>query len=147
MKTKHNPAAAIGLALAIVIALCHPGLASPASSGAKAPQAVTESGATNLTGIHDPLSRNYDSDCLKCHASILKQSSKDPRILAFHQAMIPYTPGYSARKGVQNKNCVTCHRDAIDFSQESGSSLRRTVSVESCVYCHGRTGPGPVYYE
>ena len=147
MIMKHNLAAEIGLALAIVMALCQPGLASPASSGSSKPQCTAEVGSANLTGIHDPLSRNYDSDCLKCHASILKQSSKDPRILAFHQAMIPYTPGYSARKGVQSKNCVTCHRDAIDFRQESGSSLRRTVSIESCVYCHGRTGPGPVYFE
>lgn len=102
--------------------------------------------AINLTGIHDPRSLTYDENCLGCHASILTQSSSDPRILPFHQAMIPYTPGYNAHKGTQNKNCVTCHRDAIDFRQESGSSLRRTVSIESCAYCHGPSGPGPVYY-
>lgn len=147
MNKRHHSVATIGMALAIVIALCQPGLAAPASAGKSTPQAAAENGAANPTGIHDPSSSTYDSDCLKCHASILKQSSNDPRILAFHQAMIPYTPGYSARKGVQSKNCVTCHRDAIDFRQESGVSLRRTVNIESCVYCHGRTGPGPVYYE
>lgn len=100
-----------------------------------------------LNGIHDPMSRSYDSKCLSCHASILKEGTSDPRILSFHQAMLPYVPGYNARKGPQNSNCTMCHRDAIDFTQESGSSLRRTVSVESCVYCHSRSGPGPNYYE
>jgi hypothetical protein len=78
---------------------------------------------------------------------VLKETTSDPRILTFHQAMLPYVPGYSARKGPQDANCVMCHRDAIDFQQESGTSLRRTVSVDSCVYCHGRSGPGPQYYE
>lgn len=100
----------------------------------------------NLNAIHDPMSRNYDSDCLKCHAAILQEGTSDPRVLSFHQAMLPYTPGYSSRKGPQSKNCTTCHQDAIDFTQESGSSLRRSVSVESCIYCHGRSGPGPTFY-
>lgn len=103
--------------------------------------------AANLNAIHDPQSRSYDSNCLRCHADVLKKTTKDPRILTFHQAMLPYVPGYNARKGPQSVNCVMCHRDAIDFAQESGSSLRRTVSVDSCVYCHGRSGPGPNYYE
>jgi hypothetical protein len=103
--------------------------------------------ARNLNAIHDPLSRGYDSRCLGCHASVLKETTSDPRILTFHQAMLPYVPGYNARKGPQDANCVMCHRDAIDFQQESGASLRRTVSVDSCVYCHGRSGPGPRYYE
>lgn len=103
--------------------------------------------AANLNAIHDPHSRSYDSNCLGCHARVLSETTKDPRVLTFHQAMLPYVPGYSARKGPQNANCVMCHRDAIDFEQESGSSLRRTVSVDSCIYCHGRSGPGPNYYE
>ena len=101
----------------------------------------------NLDAIHDPLSRAYDSRCLSCHAALLKETTSDPRILMFHQAMLPYVPGYSARKGPQNANCVMCHRECIDFNQESGTALRRTVSVESCVYCHGRSGPGPQYYK
>jgi cytochrome c553 len=103
--------------------------------------------AQNLNAIHDPGSRAYDSRCLSCHAAVLKATTTDPRILTFHQSMLPYVPGYNARKGPQDTNCVMCHRDAIDFDQESGSALRRTVSVESCVYCHGRSGPGPKYYE
>ncbi|HEX9149194.1 MAG TPA: hypothetical protein VF958_08550 [Thermoanaerobaculia bacterium] len=147
MSYRNSRFAAIGLALAVLCILGPGGLASPGKANAPTAMGGAAASTTSLTGIHDPLSRNYDSDCVKCHASILKESSRDPRILAFHQAMIPYTPGYSARKGVQSKNCVTCHRDAIDFRQESGSSLRRTVSIESCVYCHGRTGPGPAYFE
>ena len=134
------PQALAAAALVLVILL----LVAPAGADEKAASATAPQ---NLTAIHDPLSRAYDSNCLSCHADILKQSSSDPRVLAFHQAMIPYTPGYNARKGAQNKNCVTCHRDAIDFRQESGISLRSSVSIESCVYCHGRSGPGPVYYK
>lgn len=134
------------LALAALVSIGTVGLASSATGQAE-PAEAPDNGSVNLTAIHDPLSRQYDGNCLGCHADILKQSSQDPRILAFHQAMIPYTPGYNARKGAQNVNCITCHREAIDFRQESGTSLRRTVSIESCVYCHGRTGPGPVYFE
>lgn len=132
-------ALAAGALVLVILLLVTPAGADEKAAGATAPQ--------NLTAIHDPLSRAYDSNCLGCHAEILKQSSSDPRVLAFHQAMIPYTPGYNARKGAQNKNCTTCHQDAIDFQQESGVSLRRTVNIESCVYCHGRSGPGPVYFK
>lgn len=137
----------LGLALVILVATGPATIASPADRVDAKPAAASAPETANLTAIHDPLSRNYNSKCLDCHASILKESSRDPRLRAFHQAMVPYVPGYNARKGVQNGNCVTCHRDAIDFQQESGVSLRRTVSIESCVYCHGRTGPGPVYFE
>jgi len=108
---------------------------------------IADTAAQNLNAIHDPVSRGYDSRCLSCHAAVLKATTTDPRILTFHQAMLPYVPGYNARKGPQDVNCVMCHRDAIDFDQESGSALRRTVSVDSCIYCHGRSGPGPQYYE
>lgn len=108
---------------------------------------IAETTTQNLNAIHDPASRGYDSRCLSCHAAVLKATTTDPRVLMFHQAMLPYVPGYKARKGPQDNNCVMCHRDAIDFNQESGSALRRTVSVESCIYCHGRSGPGPRYYE
>lgn len=126
---RHRPVLLAALALLVLLG------ASVAGAGA------------NLNAIHDPHSRSYDSNCLGCHTDVLTRSTKDPRILTFHQAMLPYVPGYNARKGPQNVNCVMCHRDAIDFEQESGSSLRRTVSVDSCVYCHGRSGPGPNYYE
>lgn len=100
----------------------------------------------NLVALHDPQSPSYDGQCLKCHKSVLTTPSLDPRIASFHQAMLPYTPGYSPRKGPQDTNCIFCHRNAVDFDQESGSSLRRNVNVEACIYCHGRSGPGPIYY-
>ena len=138
--------AALGLALAVLVSIGTGGLASSAGQAEPAEASENTTATVNLTAVHDPNSAAYNDNCLSCHADILKQSSSDPRVLAFHQAMLPYTPGYNARKGAQNKNCVTCHRDAIDFRQESGISLRRSVSIESCVYCHGRSGPGPVYY-
>lgn len=132
-------AVAVGALVLVALALVTPAAAGEKTAGATAPQ--------NLSAIHDPLSRAYDGNCLKCHANILKEGSGDPRLLAFHQAMLPYVPGYNARKGAQNKHCQACHTEAIDFHQESGVSLRRTVNIESCFYCHGRSGPGPKYYE
>jgi cytochrome c553 len=103
--------------------------------------------AVNATALHDPRSKSYDSRCLTCHDSVLKQVSSDPRVAAFHSAMLPYTPGFNPRKGAQDKNCIYCHNVAIDFQQKSGASIRRTVSTAACVNCHGRSGPGPVYYQ
>ncbi|MGC8915644.1 MAG: hypothetical protein ACP5NF_01535 [Thermoanaerobaculum sp.] len=100
----------------------------------------------NLQAIHDPQSQSYNPRCLSCHQGVLRDGSQDPRVASFHQAMLPFTPGYSARKGAQDNNCVFCHRNAVDFDQGSAASLRRNVAVEACVYCHGRSGPGPVYY-
>ncbi len=119
-------------------------LATPAGAGEKTAGATAQQ---NRSAIHDPLSRSYDPNCLNCHANVLKDGSGDPRLLSFHQAMLPYVPGYNARKGPQNKHCQACHSEAIDFQQESGVSLRRAVNIESCFYCHGRSGPGPTYYE
>ena len=114
---------------------------------ASAPFTGADAAAVNATAIHDPQSPSYKSDCLTCHAAILKESSQDPRVQTFHNAMLPFTPGYNPRKGAADKNCVFCHRAAVDFTQESGAELRRTVSVEACVSCHSRSGPGPVYYK
>ena len=100
-----------------------------------------------LTATHDPESKSYNGACLSCHADVLKQTTSDPRVQAFHNAMLPYTPGFNPRKGAQDKNCVYCHNTAIDFRQESGASLRRNVNVSACVNCHGRSGPGPVYFK
>lgn len=108
--------------------------------------AGSDAQAVNATAIHDPESRAYRADCLTCHDAILKQTTSDPRTQAFHNAMLPFTPGHNPRKGAQNANCVFCHRAAVDFTQKSGAALRRAVSVEACVTCHGPSGPGPVYY-
>lgn len=114
---------------------------------ASAPFTGADAAAVNATAIHDPQSPSYKSDCLTCHVDVLKQTTADPRVQTFHNAMLPFTPGYNPRKGAQNTNCVFCHRAAVDFTQESGAELRRTVSVEACVSCHSRSGPGPVYYK
>ncbi|MBK9091094.1 MAG: hypothetical protein IPL90_19485 [Holophagales bacterium] len=119
----------------------------PLLAVASAPFPGADAQAVNATAIHDPESSSYRSDCLTCHAAILKETSQDPRVQTFHNAMLPFTPGYNPRKGAQNTNCVFCHRAAVDFTQESGAELRRTVSVEACVSCHSRSGPGPVYYK
>lgn len=131
MSTKKSIAAVALLALLLAVA----GL--PGGADAQ---------ATNATAIHDPESKAYRSDCLTCHADILKKTTLDPRVQTFHNAMLPFTPGFNPRKGAENKNCVFCHRAAVDFVQESGAELRRKVSVEACVSCHGPSGPGPVYY-
>ncbi len=118
----------------------------PLLAVAGAPFGSADAQAVNATAIHDPESSSYRSDCLTCHAALLKATTLDPRVQTFHNAMLPFTPGYNPRKGAQNANCVFCHRSAVDFTQESGAELRRKVSVEACVTCHGPSGPGPVYY-
>lgn len=137
---------ALGMTGALIVVLAAATGTVPLRAGTAETTAAAAVPA-NVSAIHDPDSAHYDADCLSCHASILKETSKDPRVPGFHQAMLPYVPGFNARKGAENKHCVTCHRDAIDFDHESSTSLRRTVSVESCVYCHSRSGPGPVYYK
>ena len=119
----------------------------PLLAVAFAPFAGADAQAVNATAIHGPQSASYKSDCLTCHADVLKQATADPRVQAFHNAMLPFTPGYNPRKGAQNTNCVYCHRAAVDFTQQSGAELRRAVSVDACVSCHSRSGPGPVYYK
>lgn len=134
----------ISALLVAIIAVTLPLAGTPAAS--ESAPATAEASATNPSALHDPDSSAYDGRCLSCHQDVLKKGSSDPRILPFHQAMLPYVPGYNPRKGAQDRHCVVCHDRAIDFNQGSGSSLRRNVSVESCVYCHGRSGPGPTYY-
>ena len=112
-----------------------------------APFGVSDAQAVNLTAIHDPASPSYSSKCLSCHASLLGETSQDPRVQTFHNAMLPFTPGFNPRKGAQDKNCVFCHRGPVDFTQGSGAELRRQVTAGACVSCHGRSGPGPVYYK
>ena len=114
---------------------------------ASAPFAGSEARAASATAIHDPQSPSYKSDCLTCHADVLKQTKADPRVQTVQKAMLPFTPGVKPRKGAAEKTAVFGHRAAVDFTQESGAELRRTVSVEAGVSCHSRSGPGPVYYK
>ncbi|NOZ95304.1 MAG: hypothetical protein GXP47_11310 [Acidobacteria bacterium] len=100
----------------------------------------------NLLALHDPKSSDYNGDCLTCHSSILKETSKDPRIPSFHQAMMPFTPGYNPAHGPNNGVCVQCHR-FVDLRMDSAGALRKQVNPELCALCHGPSGPGPKLYD
>ncbi len=99
----------------------------------------------NLLAIHDVASSSYNGDCLSCHSGVLTEQTEDPRILSFHQAMLPFTPGYNPRHGASNDTCVQCHRH-VDLVMDSAGALRKQVDPALCALCHGPSGPGPVYY-
>ncbi len=101
--------------------------------------------AENLLSVHDPTSVGYDGDCLKCHSEVLQEKTKDPRIPSFHQAMLPFTPGYNPTVGATNNTCIACHQ-YIDIDMDSGGALRKHVDPMLCALCHGPAGPAPVYY-
>jgi hypothetical protein len=99
----------------------------------------------NLQAQHDPNSSSYDDDCLSCHGDVLTEETQDPRILSFHQAMMPFTPGYNPRHGPNNDVCVQCHR-YVELRMDSAGALRKHVDPALCALCHGPSGPGQVYY-
>lgn len=100
----------------------------------------------NLLALHDPQSSQYNGACLSCHASVLTKPSQDPRILSFHQAMLPFTPGYNPAHGPNDDVCVQCHR-FVEIQNDSAGALRKHVDPALCALCHGPSGPGPVYYQ
>jgi cytochrome c553 len=100
----------------------------------------------NLQAQHDPTSSSYDDDCLSCHGDVLTEQTQDPRILSYHQAMMPFTPGYNPRHGPSNDVCVQCHR-YVELRMDSAGALRKHVDPTMCALCHGPSGPGPVFYE
>lgn len=116
---------------------------SPRRMVASAPSA--HEGQDNLLAIHDVASSSYNGDCLSCHSGVLTEQTQDPRILSFHQAMLPFTPGYNPRRGPSNDTCVQCHRH-VDLVMDSAGALRKQVDPALCALCHGPSGPGPVYY-
>ena len=69
---------------------------------ASAPFTGSEATAANATAIHDPQSSSYKADCLTCHADVLKQTSADPRVQTFHNAMLPFTPGFGSPSNLSN---------------------------------------------
>lgn len=100
----------------------------------------------NVLAQHDVDGPEYRADCLSCHSDVLTQQSQDPRILAFHQAMMPYTPGYNPAHGPDDAVCVQCHR-FVEIREDSAGALHKHVDPQMCALCHGPSGPGPVYYE
>lgn len=111
--------------------------AGPVAQGTAAP---------NLLTMHDPQSADYNGDCLSCHAGVLTETTQDPRIPSFHQAMLPFTPGYNPAHGPNNDVCVQCHR-FVELQTDSAGALRKQVDPALCALCHGPSGPGPVFYQ
>ena len=89
----------------------------------------------NLVAVHDRSSRQYDDNCLDCHAAIPSATSLDPTIEAAHPVMLSSTPGEDTEE-----KCVFCHR-SVDLLQFSAGNLRRHVDVTLCSVCHGPAGP------
>lgn len=102
--------------------------------------------SANLAALHDPQSPRYDRKCLKCHRSVLKETTQDPRTPSFHKAMMPYTPGYNPARGPNNRVCIQCHR-YVEVREDSAGSLRKHVNPQLCAMCHGPSGPGPKFYQ
>ncbi len=100
----------------------------------------------NVLAEHDVESSAYRADCLTCHSDVLTQQTQDPRILPYHQAMMPFTPGYNPAHGPNDDVCVQCHR-FVELREDSAGALRKQVDPEMCALCHGPSGPGPVFYE
>ncbi len=47
----------------------------------------------NIIAIHDSSSRQYNKECISCHADILSAQSLDPSIPNVHVAMFSFAPG------------------------------------------------------
>ena len=110
-------------------------------------EAVTDSPAEdNVAAQHDVDGPEYRADCLTCHSDVLTEQTQDPRIPSFHQAMMPYTPGYNPAHGPNDDVCVQCHR-FVEISQDSAGALRKQVDPQMCALCHGPSGPGHPFYE
>ncbi len=106
---------------------------------------VTADEQENLLALHKPTSSSYDENCLSCHGDVLTEQTEDPRTPSFHQAMMPFTPGYNPAHGPDNDVCVQCHR-YVELSMDTASALRKQVDPAMCALCHGPSGPGPVFY-
>jgi hypothetical protein len=101
----------------------------------------------NIIAIHDSSSRQYNKECISCHADILSAKSLEPSIPNVHVAMIPFAPGEE-----DEGTCVVCHRtvdlvQAAQSREKSKGNLRRYVDVTFCTMCHGPAGPGKQFYQ
>ena len=94
----------------------------------------------NIIAIHDISSKQYNKNCLECHADIPNAKSLDPSIApAAHVAMFDFAPG----KPGDDKQCIWCHQ-TVDLVQGSAGNLRKQVDATLCAMCHGsidRNGP------
>jgi len=94
----------------------------------------------NIIAIHDSSSRQYNKECVSCHADILRAQSLEPSIPNAHVAMIPFAPGEE-----DEDTCVVCHR-TVDLVQGSAGNIRKQVKATYCTMCHGPAGPGKPFY-
>ena len=95
----------------------------------------------NIIAIHDSSSRQYNKECISCHADIPSAQSLVPSIPNVHVAMIPFTPGEN-----DEETCVVCHR-TIDLVQGSAGNIRKQVKATYCTMCHGPAGPATQFYQ
>ena len=89
------------------------------------PNILADDEATvNLIAVHDSSSRQYNKECISCHADILSAQSLQPPIPNVHVAMIPFTPGEK-----DEETCVVCHRtvDLVQPGQCVGIHQRNVV--------------------
>ena len=95
----------------------------------------------NIIAIHDSSSRQYNNECISCHADIPSAQSLQPSIPNVHVAMIPFTPGEN-----DEETCVVCHR-TVDLVQGSAGNIRKQVKATYCAMCHGPAGPATQFYQ
>lgn len=96
--------------------------------------------ASDLVAIHDADSPSFNKNCLKCHADVMKRATLDKKIKNAHAAMVPFMPGYNAKRGATNENCISCHTKT-DVLQHSAAQIRKNVSSAQCAACHNKAGP------
>jgi hypothetical protein len=84
----------------------------------------------NLVSLHKDLSEIKMKDCVGCHDTH-NEKSLDRDIKTAH----------AVHEFFGAEGCFDCHKD-FDLNQESGSVLRKTVDMEKCIECHGKTSKG-----
>jgi len=124
--------AALGI---LALVLVNPAARAAPGVSAGSPRAD----ALDLAAIHDAGSPSYQKNCLRCHGDTMKKTTLDRKIKNAHAAMVPFAPGYSAKAGATNEVCATCH-EKVDVLEHSAAQVRRNVSVDICVACHGKSG-------
>lgn len=127
-----------GLAVLGMLALALAGHAAGAAPGV--PAGPPRAGAPDLAASHDASSPSYQKNCLGCHGDIMKKTTLNGKIKEAHAAMVPFAPGFSAKAGVTNEVCASCHAK-VDLLEHSAALIRRNVSVTACAACHGKSGP------
>lgn len=84
----------------------------------------------NLAALHKDLSEITIKDCVGCHDTLSEQSL-DRDIKTAH----------AIHEFFGAEGCFNCHK-GFDLDQDSGSILRKTVDMEKCLECHGKTSEG-----